>query len=671
MQFGLNVEGMKNIENFPTSNAVQNNRNTNYGILKGQEADILEKTTDKDKSNNGKFDISECIKNFAKGVFSPVTSVIQHPFMTIGVVAATAVACTLVPVLTPVMGIGFGALSVFQLGKGIQSVIKNYKAGEFDKAEQSFNQVGQGTVGTVLSVLGLKQSARIAKEAKLMNELGVTSLNNAQKEAIALEIKKGSNLDALKEITSLFTTKTGLKAIGAQFRPSNIAQRAKDAVNFLFHKENTTKVKKKEMRFSETAEGKRRASLSSEEIEAEVKALYKEACDEYGIPEELRPQIKVTKGNVKQGGGYRPDLHEISINENSYREGIFDLPDVIKHESTHADQAILRQRLPMEEKEQLAKQYFLDKINKGEKENIVVKSTIAGSTTMKPPKMSSQMKSEFANLAESKLYQNKLYSDDELTAMIKPLIDANPDFVKGYENVDDAVNTLSMYAKSHNTRYNIAIKSASGFNTSKVDVSFLKDLSPAEKEAAIKSYLEGIDCLESNAAGSGGILGIGGDFNQYQFTPEEVLAQRNGNNFEISKLKEQLTQLRSQESYNAAEEARLLDQIKKAELTIEYKTKGQEMYRLYTESLNHPENKELAAQVSNMKDELTAINNQIHKIDAVVSNDILGVNVYTRTNEYIAYEAKVSPKPGATIIPPLSTTEAAEIIADNIENKQD
>ena len=164
-----------------------------------------------DKSSNGKFDVSECVKSFAKGVFSPLTAIIKHPVATIGVVAATIAACTLVPVLGPIMAVGFGALSIFQIAKGVVDIVKNCKQGECDEVEKSFETVGQGTIGVAMTALGLKQSAKVAKEAKMMSELGVTSLTKAQKTEIALEIKNGTYFNALKEISSLLTSKTGLK----------------------------------------------------------------------------------------------------------------------------------------------------------------------------------------------------------------------------------------------------------------------------------------------------------------------------------------------------------------------------------------------------------------------------------------------------------------------------
>ena len=65
-----------------------------------------------DKSNNNEFDFSEAAKNFGKGAISPVTAAIKHPFLTVGLLAGTVAACSVVPILGPAMLLGFGALSV-------------------------------------------------------------------------------------------------------------------------------------------------------------------------------------------------------------------------------------------------------------------------------------------------------------------------------------------------------------------------------------------------------------------------------------------------------------------------------------------------------------------------------------------------------------------------------
>ena len=122
------------VQNIKFLNGVDKNYKTNhekhifheFTYIAERNEDLFKKKK-VNKSNNGKFDISEANKNFLKGIISPITAVIKHPVITIAMLGITAAACSLIPVLTPILGISFGALSVFQLGKGCYDVAKNIK----------------------------------------------------------------------------------------------------------------------------------------------------------------------------------------------------------------------------------------------------------------------------------------------------------------------------------------------------------------------------------------------------------------------------------------------------------------------------------------------------------------------------------------------------------------
>ena len=77
-------------------------------------SDTFVKNKKNDAQNDGKFTFGEAFKNFAKGLISPLTAMVKHPFATLGVVLGTAALCFAVPVLTPILTVGFGALSVFE-----------------------------------------------------------------------------------------------------------------------------------------------------------------------------------------------------------------------------------------------------------------------------------------------------------------------------------------------------------------------------------------------------------------------------------------------------------------------------------------------------------------------------------------------------------------------------
>ena len=51
--------------------------------------------------------------------------------------------------------------------------------------------------------------------------------------------------------------------------------------------------------------------------------------------------------------------------------------------------------------------------------------------------------------------------------------------------------------------------------------------------------------------------------------------------------------------------------INKAKIVIEYKTKGMEFYKKYTQMINNPNDKKLAAEVKTMKTELDVLKSKI------------------------------------------------------------
>ena len=93
------------------------------------------------------------------------------------------------------------------------------------------------------------------------------------------------------------------------------------------------------------------------------------------------------------------------------------------------------------------------------------------------------------------------------------------------------------------------------------------------------------------------------------------------------------------------------------------------MYRLYTESVNNPENKVLAEQVQTLKSELEALQEEMMEIDKIYTKEFFGTNVQVMSNEYIPTQVKVHPETGATIAIPASTANTAAIIADDIESE--
>lgn len=649
MDLGINGSYLTS-QNYKTQNKLKNQAisQTNFTSRK--------KEVKEDKSNNGKFDADEALTNFAKGLWSPVTVLIKHPIAAIGMLGGTAVACSLVPVLGPILAVGFGAMGIYQIGKSGYNIVKDYQNGDYDQAEKGFKGLGEGTINTYLTAIGLRSSAKVVKEAKLMETLKTNKLTQPQR--LQASGKVMTNKEAMKEILSLFTTKEGRKALLFQFKKENITQRAKELKGVILRQKEQIKEKivtKKE--FSKTPEGIRRANMTSEEISQEVNTLAKEAFDEYKIPEELRPKIEITKENIEQGGGYSTYYHKISINEDAYREGVFDLPNVIKHEATHAREALIRETLTFTKKEQLTKEYLLNKIKSGDNNTVIRDYTILGFESMKPPKMSPEMRADFAKMAENHLFDigKKNIKNEEFLKLVEPLVDKYPEFINQYDCRDGAIKMLGEYAKGCKLRYDIGTQ-----NSINIPQHQIEKLGNISQEEAIASFKENLASNDGNATNQtwDAKIGLGGDFDQYQFCGEEVLAQQKGNAFEIKHLEKKLETLRKTPNFDKEQEAYLLNEIEKAKDLITYKTLGKDYYKLYMEAQRNPENKELAQKVEQMAQKINKYQDQfLTNIKIIDGKKRIVVTI--EKEEFVMKQIK----PGVSIFIPLNTTSTADILA--------
>lgn len=610
-----------------------------------------------DKTNNGEFDANVAANNFCKGLLSPITAIIKHPIATIGVVGATALACSVAPILAPATAIVFGAMGIYEFGKSSYNIVKHSASGEYDKAEKDFEGLGQGTINTVLTALGMRQSARVTKEAQLLSETKATKLSVEQISKIKDEVKSLTLFKSFKESLKLYTTKEGRQAFMYQFKKPVIKERLQDLKNIIVKKKEQTKESfniKEE--FAKTPEGIKRAKMTTEEISQEVSKLAKESFDQYGIPEELRPKIEIVKKDAKTGGGYYAQKHTIEINETAYREGAFDLPNTIKHEATHAKEALIRETLTFTKKEQLTKEYLLNKIQTGDNNTVAYDTTIFGNATIKPPKMSTGMKTVFAKLAQENIYKigSNGLDKKQLTKLVEPLIDKYPEFISQYQSKEEALDMLTKYAQSHQLRYKVGTTTAINLPADKV-----AKLGYIDESTAINSFKGILECLDGNMSYKtvSGNMGLGGDLTQYEFVAEEVLAQLSGNKFEISHLEQELATLRKRPNFDAKQEAYLLSQIESAQKTIKYKSMGQKYYKLFMDYKHNP-SPELAKEINTLAVELNKLqpHARLH-IENINGKETIMVTL--KGERFVLKEVK----PGVTEFIPYNTTSTADIMA--------
>ncbi|RAI11518.1 MAG: hypothetical protein DK841_06500 [Candidatus Melainabacteria bacterium] len=610
-----------------------------------------------DKTNNGEFDANVAANNFCKGLLSPITAIIKHPIATIGVVGATALACSVAPILAPATAIVFGAMGIYEFGKSSYNIVKHSASGEYDKAEKDFEGLGQGTINTVLTALGMRQSARVTKEAQLLSETKATKLSVEQISKIKDEVKSLTLFKSFKESLKLYTTKEGRQAFMYQFKKPVIKERLQDLKNIIVKKKEQTKESfdiKEE--FAKTPEGIKRAKMTTEEISQEVSKLAKESFDQYGIPEELRPKIEIVKKDAKTGGGYYAQKHTIEINETAYREGAFDLPNTIKHEATHAKEALIRETLTFTKKEQLTKEYLLNKIQTGDNNTVAYDTTIFENATIKPPKMFTGMKTDFAKLAQENIYKigSNGLDKKQLTKLVEPLIDKYPEFISQYQSKEEALDMLTKYAQSHQLRYKVGTTTAINLPADKV-----AKLGYIDESTAINSFKGILECLDGNMSYKtvSGNMGLGGDFTQYEFGAEEVLAQLSGNKFEISHLEQELATLRKRPNFDAKQEAYLLSQIESAQKTIKYKSMGQKYYKLFMDYKHNP-SPELAKEINTLAVELNKLqpHARLH-IENINGKETIMVTL--KGERFVLKEVK----PGVTEFIPYNTTSTADIMA--------
>lgn len=603
-----------------------------------------EKIEDKiNASNDGKFSKREAGKNFLKGIFSPVKAVIEHPLISLGTVAVTGMVCSLAPVLTPAISIGFGALSVLQLGKGLFKSIHEYKKGNFDNSEKAFETIGQGAIGTATAFASVKRNSRIVEEAYAMKGLEQTKLSYRERSFIGDKVNDRSYSKSLKVIFSLFTTKKGRETFLSQFKPFVLKQRAKDFVSSLNPANKKTDIIKsydKKM-YMKTAEGRRRAWMSERDIEKEVRLTFDKVFDELGIKKEYRPELIIKNMDNAVGGSYYPAKHTLLYNTNAYRNGLADVDEVLMHEATHCQRALLRTGLSKPELEETVKSVLRGKILNGDVEEVPYVSNNFITKTVETPIMSTKMRFDFLKLAEQEFFVEDSFLNKRLIdyqhqhslsmaksgylnplklksaeADVLPILDElkailnkYPSFVSQYSSYDEALDVLLKYSISQNSRYN-------SFLSTKVGEGIKYPISKSQIPMARQSVKEYSRTVEGNRIVSKcfGKFVDKKAYNQYQFSDEEVLAQRVASEFVAKTLTEELVAGKKAGTLSPEREAFLNNQIKKAVLVVEHRTKGLDYYKNYTRLRNNPNNPNLKTIVEQQEKELEVLRQQINAL---------------------------------------------------------
>ncbi len=596
--------------------------------------DKFEKSTKKDEE---RFSCAEAGKNFARGVFMPVTALIKHPFATIGILGATAATCAIFPVAGPVLGVGFAGLSVFQAGKGIFGAISNYNRGNYKKAEESFIQIGEGTSGAALTALGAKQSNQALLEALQMSKTGKLAVTAGEVEKIS---KMSGFSQTLKVHKKLFSQE-GIDAIRHQMRPDFIKKRYVEVKNFILRKPEDKKPTisfDDEINFAATKEGQRRAALSDEDILKESRQIADRIFDEYGIPKKVRAKIELNADlDITSGGYFNESENIICVNPNAYRSGTFDIFPVLAHETKHAQQAYLRAKLPEEEFITIVRNTLKDIIVEGEPFEITYRTNLFTNANemTEPPVMPQKMREDFAVLVDNHLFKGKIVDKEHGLELYKrtlreggeeiprglkkydkaldKLLAKYPEFVEQSSSEEMAKWMLLEYSQAQLHRFNERIAQFINSLASDRIPDVSKAIQKWKRENPVtqserKEIMESLKGIISTNEGNNALgwkpndLNSDTKFQQYSFSSEEVLAETTAKKLWIKELEAKLENLPAGET---AEREMYLSQIENAKRKIKYLEKGKEYMDAYIKYKGNTEDPALYERYKKLQKEVT------------------------------------------------------------------
>ncbi len=150
----------------------------------------------------GKIGFSLAVRSFLNGFISPVISLLKNPLAWALLIGGGLLAA-LVPVTVPIMFVFGLIVSSGYLAKGITNAIIAGINDDGERFANAFENIGTGAIGILLARISVGRAARNAITAK---------------DRAAFPIFLPPPKSNYYEICTLFTTKSGWKAIGTAFR---------------------------------------------------------------------------------------------------------------------------------------------------------------------------------------------------------------------------------------------------------------------------------------------------------------------------------------------------------------------------------------------------------------------------------------------------------------------
>lgn len=598
-------------------------------------ADMPSSVQDTGEAKKRGFSLWKASKNFISGVVSPITTLIQHPLMAGGVILGGLAVAALVPEAMVLLVVAGGAYSMFQVGKGIYNAATKLNNGDGAGAEHAFEEIGAGTAGVALTAMGIRGTAAIAAESKAtalaLNE-GKSLLQATEAGmSAAAETKNMTFMAAVKENLSLLSSAQGRTALFNAFKPSAVSRNFKASV---------ARVKGSIESFKQWHNLK---NMSNEQIAQLAQKQFDITCKELGIPENLRPKLRIPKeGEVSNllGGGYSAQKHEIFINPKYIRSGQMKINDMIPHELRHAKEALLRSQLSESEVLAACNEEILNGIRNGEPFEIVSQGGFFGPSTMKPPKFPPAMRQDVAEVMGEVLKDsaenyvrlaNRSSSIElnpagkqalqEINAKLNGLIDKYPEFAQQFAGGRaEALAQMTEYTQAQSFR-SMAVSQASKISSytdegrQALKALASQNLSVAEKEAAIASVKGYLSTVEGNVKLQGGgffgLPGVNGDnLMAYTFSKEEILARTTSAQQRLGTINESLQGLDPTKASDMFKVRQLITQRSALEAELEVNRLGSTLMDLKAKLTATPENAELLSEYQTVLGQIRNLGHQ-------------------------------------------------------------
>ena len=172
------------------------------------------------------FSGKRALSHFIKGIINPFILAVQHPIKTTALIIGTIGLNSIAPITLPLALIAGAVIGSIQVGTGIVEAITNYHKKDYARAEFAFSRMGEGLFGILGSALGVRHSATMVAEAKVVAPLLAEAKTATQHlEAIdqglnaAVAIRKSGWLANVKEVLSVVTTPEGRQLLASQLHP--------------------------------------------------------------------------------------------------------------------------------------------------------------------------------------------------------------------------------------------------------------------------------------------------------------------------------------------------------------------------------------------------------------------------------------------------------------------